>query len=636
MATTRILTIHPNKGKSIASTLSLRIDYIQNPSKTVNTSISVDVALNNADEPSNDISAINAPVNIAHNLNSNYDLSSSHNSNPNHGPRINHNPNHDSNATLNPVKTSTTYIQNPSKTKDGQLIKAYACDPRTVDQEFLLSKKEYEYITGRDQGKRNILAYHIRQSFKPGEIKPELALDIGYELAMCFTKGNHAFIVATHTDKAHIHNHIVFNSTALSHDRKFKEPKHSGMVIRRISDLLCLEHGLSVIDNPAQSKGKNYAKWLGNTEPSWQNKLRDKIDEILPACDTFENFIEALKSSDYTVNDKRKHISVLAPGQKKPTRLNTLKGEYTEDAIKERIANNKILGISDGSGGYVFGNSGNGGLVSDISGDGHADATDDSTYSHSENKSRITAANKTYPLSENEQSVDTAVNTYSQSGNRFSTPNVHVNLLIDIQAKIQEGKGAGYEHWARIFNIKETAKTLLFLRDNGIDSYDDLVHKTSAASAEFSAISKKIKSAEGRLKNISELQKQIGTYGKTRDIYVQYRKSGWSADFYEKHRADITLHRAAKKHFDDLDIKKLPTISSLKQEYAELLMEKKKLYAGYHEKKKNMQELLVARGNAEKVLGITSQGQSADILRSKNQGQHVISKDNANADEHNI
>jgi len=513
MATTRILTIHPNKGKSIATTLSLRIDYIQNPSKTVNVAIYVDGASSNADEPSNDISATNAPVNVAHNLDSIYDLSSSHNSNPNHGPRINHNPNHGSNATLNPIKTSTTYIQDPSKTKAGQLIKTYACDPRTIDQEFLLSKKEYEYITGRDQGKRNILAYHIRQSFKPGEIEPELALDIGYELAMRFTKGNHAFIVATHTDKAHIHNHIVFNSTALSHDRKFKEPKHSGMVVRRISDLLCLEHGLSVIENPGPSKGKNYAKWLGNTEPSWQNKLRDKIDEILPTCGTFEDFITALKSAGYTVNDKRKHISVLAPGQKKPTRLNTLKGDYTEDAIRERIANTKILGISDGNGGYVFGNSGNGGLVSDSggglisdsSGDGHADATDDSTYSHSENKSHITATNKTYPQSENEPSVATAANTYSQSGNRSSTPIIRVNLLIDIQAKIQEGKGAGYEHWARIFNIKETAKTLLFLRDNGIDSYDDLVQKTSAASADFSAINKKIKSAEGRLKEISEL-----------------------------------------------------------------------------------------------------------------------------------
>ena len=269
MATTRILTIHVNKGKSVASTIALRTGYITDPEKVANKP----VVVNGADDK---------PI-------------------------------------MKIISDSTGYAQNPAKTESGELVKTYACDPRTVDEEFLLSKKEYDYITGRDQGSRNILAYHIRQSFKPGEVEPEKALEIGYALAMRFTKGEHAFIVATHTNTTCVHNHIIFNSTALSHDKKFKEPKLSGKVIRRISDLLCLEHGLSVIENTGQSKGMHYGEWLGSKEPSWQDKLRQKIDEVIPGCGTFGDFIAALKLSGYKVNDNGKHISVLAPGQKRPT-----------------------------------------------------------------------------------------------------------------------------------------------------------------------------------------------------------------------------------------------------------------------------------------------------------------------------
>ena len=99
----------------------------------------------------------------------------------------------------------TDYSQNGKKTKGGEYVSSYECDPETADQEFLLSKRQYEHITGRHQS-RDIIAYQIRQSFKPGEVTPELANKIGFELAKRFTKGNHAFLVATHIDRAHIHN----------------------------------------------------------------------------------------------------------------------------------------------------------------------------------------------------------------------------------------------------------------------------------------------------------------------------------------------------------------------------------------------------------------------------------------------
>lgn len=140
----------------------------------------------------------------------------------------------------------TSYAMNEEKTDGGEWISSYACDVKTVDEEFLLSKSEYLRITGR-QITGDIIAYQIRQSFKPGEISPEEANRVGYETAMRFTKGNHAFIVATHTDKNHIHNHVVFNSTNLTCDRKFRDSWFIALALQRLSDQVCLEHGLSVI-----------------------------------------------------------------------------------------------------------------------------------------------------------------------------------------------------------------------------------------------------------------------------------------------------------------------------------------------------------------------------------------------------
>ena len=160
----------------------------------------------------------------------------------------------------------TDYVENPEKTNGGDLVTAYQCNPSIADQEFLFSKRQYAAITGRERKDNDVIAYHLRQSFKPGEITPELANKIGYDLAMSLTKGKHSFIVCTHVDKQHIHSHIVFNSTALDCTRKFRNFWRSSFAIRKISDMLCLENGLSVIAEPKPSRG-NYGAWLGEGKP---------------------------------------------------------------------------------------------------------------------------------------------------------------------------------------------------------------------------------------------------------------------------------------------------------------------------------------------------------------------------------
>mgnify|MGYP000834901052 FL=1 len=166
------------------------------------------------------------------------------------------------------------YVENPQKTDFGKFIYGYECDTRLADAEFLLSKRQYANLTGRNQGADDVIAYHLRQAFKPGEVTPEEANQIGRELALKLTKGNHAFVVCTHVDKHHVHNHIIINSTTLDCQKKFRNFWGSTWAIRRMNDKLCLEHGLSIVENPKPSR-EHYGTWLGNKkQPSFQEQIR--------------------------------------------------------------------------------------------------------------------------------------------------------------------------------------------------------------------------------------------------------------------------------------------------------------------------------------------------------------------------
>ncbi len=166
------------------------------------------------------------------------------------------------------------YVSNPQKTDNGRLVTGFACDSRVADAEFLLAKREYISTTGRVRGADDVLAYHVRQSFVPGEITPEEANRLGVEFAKRFTKGNHAFVVCTHIDKSHIHNHIIWNAVNLNCDRKFRNFWGSTRAVRRLNDTICVENGYSIVEDP-KPHGKSYNKWLGDrAKPSHREQLR--------------------------------------------------------------------------------------------------------------------------------------------------------------------------------------------------------------------------------------------------------------------------------------------------------------------------------------------------------------------------
>ena len=225
----------------------------------------------------------------------------------------------------------TSYIQNPDKTEQGELVSSYQCSPLTVDEEFLLTKRLYEQTTGRSQ-KSDVIAYQVRQSFKPGEVTPEEANRIGYEFAERFLKGKHAFIVATHTDRAHIHNHIIYNSTALDGRKKFRNFWLSTFAVQRLSDLICLEHQLSTIEyKPYRERQKRI---VYPPKESNCDRLCGIIDTILAEQPKdFEVFLQKLVQQGYEVK-RGKHTAVKGKGQKRFIRFRTLGTDYGEDEIK--------------------------------------------------------------------------------------------------------------------------------------------------------------------------------------------------------------------------------------------------------------------------------------------------------------
>ena len=425
------------------------------------------------------------------------------------------------------MKSRTDYAQNPEKTAGGALVSSYGCSPLTVDEEFLLSKRQYEQSTGRSQ-KSNVIAYQIRQSFKPGEITPEEANKVGYELAMRWTKGKYQFFVCTHTDRQHIHNHILYNSTSMDGSRKFRDFWLSGLAVQRLSDVICLEHKLSVIETKPYCERQK--RTLYPPKESNRDCLCAVIDNILrDKPSDFEAFLQELEQEGYEVK-RGKYTSVKGKRQKRFIRFRTLGSGYSEEEIRAVL-------------------------------DGKA-----------EHRPRQRPAG--------------------------SVKEDAFQLLIDLAAK--RGRGAGYQRWAKKFNLKEISKTLIFLQENKLTNMDELNDKADVAVKRFHELQETIKAAEKRMTEISELRTQVVHYAKTREVYAAYRKAGYSKKFRAEHEADILLHQAAKEFFDKQGIKKLPKVKDLNAEYTELLKQKKVVYPEYRKAREEMQRLLRAQKNIER------------------------------------
>ena len=428
------------------------------------------------------------------------------------------------------------YVENPDKTEKGNLITCYQCDPRTAAEEFALDRRKYAVRSGRGLHRNDVVVYHLRQSFKPGEITPEEANRLGNELAMRFTKGKHAYIVATHTDRKHLHNHIIFSAARLTGDQKFRDFHGSKKALARLSDLICLENGYSVIDHPMErGHGKKYNQWLGeNKKRTHRDELREAIDiALIEKPRSMDAFLKLLADAGWEIK-RGKHIAFRKPGQQRFMRMDSLGEEYSDEALEA---------IFKGS------------------------------------------------------------RSHKPKRNYRGLPrqNERLALLIHIQGKIQAGKGPGYERWAKTYYLKQMAKTLLYMSEHDLD-FATLKKKASEATERNNELLAQINAIDKHLKEISALKIHIINYVRTKDVYQDYHKHGNSKKFEAAHEQELAMHREAKKAFDALGLKKLPTVKSLSAEYEQQLAEKRKLYAEYQKIHADMQEMLTVRANMEQIL----------------------------------
>ena len=433
-------------------------------------------------------------------------------------------------------------------------MSSYLCDPETAHAEFMLVKGQYQAETGRT-AEQGALCYQIRQAFPQGEVTPKEANRIGYETAMRWTKGKYQFFVCTHTDKGHIHNHIYYNSTAYDRSRKFRNFIGSSFALRRLSDRVCLEHALSVVERPKlHSKGRflHYGQWQGEVRPpSQKEQIRCAIDTALskrPA--DFADFLRRMEAVGFqVVHGRGGVISFRAPGHDRAARLraSTLGAGYGREDIQAVI---------DGK-----------------------------------------APTRTAPV------------------RRAPTPR-RVNLLIDIQERMRQGKGPAYERWAKVYNLKQMAAALQYLKEQQLYEYDDLAAKTDAATERFHTLAGDIQQTEAELSRVSDLMATVVQYAKTRPAFDGYKAAKYSRKYLAEHEAELADYRAAKATMAELlGGEKLPKMDVLKEKRRQLAARKKALYLEYRKAQQDMRELVAVKGSVDHLRGLTDNQRNKEQAR---------------------
>ena len=234
-------------------------------------------------------------------------------------------------------KKALDYITNPDKTDEKLLVSSFGCSPETADLEFAMTR-EMAIKNGMDKG--NNLAFHLIQSFKPGEVDAETAHRLGQQFADEVLKGKYEYVISTHVDKNHIHNHIIFNAASFVDHHKYVSNKRSYHKICRISNHICQENGLAT-SMPTEEKGKSYKENMEyHRGTSWKAKLRVAVDKAIWSSVNYDEFLQKMQLAGYEVR-QGKHLSFRAPEQKNFTYMKSLGSYYTEENVRVRLEKNR-------------------------------------------------------------------------------------------------------------------------------------------------------------------------------------------------------------------------------------------------------------------------------------------------------
>ena len=394
------------------------------------------------------------------------------------------------------ISAQLDYIMNPEKTNGGLFVSSHACVPESAANEFMLYRQEYQVNTGREIA-NEVLLYHIRQAFKPGEVTPEEANEIGMELASRLTNNQFAYVVATHIDKQHVHNHIVICSTAIDCQHKYRDVKRSSKDLAQLSDTICEEHQLSVIRVP-QGKSVSYDKWQGNQKRyTHRDFLRMAIDAALSMQPNgFDALIQMLEDAGCLIK-RGAHISIKPPDGQRYIRLDTLGPEYDEATLRRVLAGDHV----------------------------HIPKVPRGDYTESQ-----------------------------------------VKRLIDIEAKLRAGKGKGYEVWAQRNNLDAKAQMIIFLKEHQINSIEELNDQIRVLQDQQNDLKSSIREKQNRMKEINQQRQAIRDYSRTKEVYAQFKESGWATKFYQEHQQEIEDHKKAQAVYSFFG-RKIPTLKELSAEY---------------------------------------------------------------------
>ena len=416
------------------------------------------------------------------------------------------------------LKAAIDYICNPAKTDGSLLVSAYGCSAETADIEFEWTRRH-----AIDKGTN--LGRHLIQAFAPGEVSPEEAHEIGMQLANEILGGKYEFVLTTHVDKGHIHNHLLWNAVSFADYKHYHSNKRSYHYIRRTSDRICKEHGLSVII-PGKEKGKSYIEHrAAQTGTSYKANLKATIDRLIPTCINLEDLLRRLQEEGYEIR-RGKYISCRASNQERFTRLTTLGIDYTEEALTARIAG------------------------------------------------------RTRPSKQ---------------------PRVRDDRIQRI-AVIQGNQSPGLQHWAKLQKLKEGAKTLNYLAEHGIDSYEALGNRLVELNTAVDDSLASIKAVEGRIAELNLIAKYATTYRKCRPIYNRYRKSEDKEKFLRGYESEIILFEAAARELKRLGAVPMPATERLEAELSELTVRKGTLYAQYTAAKRQAKEYDTIKQNLDILL----------------------------------
>lgn len=441
------------------------------------------------------------------------------------------------------VNKAVDYICDPAKTDEGILISSYGCSPETAayDFKFALSKTNQS-----DPNK----AYHLIQSFLPGEVSYKEAHQIGVELADKLLEGKYSYVVSTHIDKGHVHNHIIFCAADNINHEKYHDCKKTYYNIRSLSDDLCRKHELSVI-TPGEKRGKTYKEWqAGKSGSAWKEQLKSDIDEAIKNAETYEACIELIRAKGYEVKGETfgenayKFISFRPLDRERFVRgsAKSLGTEYTKERIKERIAQKALA----------------------------------------KDKKRVP-----FPTRKK-----TLVRDYSKKS------------LIDT-TEDKFAKSPGLKHWADIQNLKIAAASY-----GQAGSIAELEKQISAKSTLAKTARESLVETEHQLKDLGQILKYAEQYKANHIYHVRYKKSKDKDAYLRRHETELILHDGAEnmlKRFG-IDTKNLD-IEKLRSDYDALYSKKQDLQGTYKSAEKEAANLKRKLDNLNQYLDRTP-GQS--------------------------